>query len=596
MTAAKSKKREVSIALGIFIILSIIFLAPLFKDALNWGDYDWDQHFFYTEAQRKTLLVYKELPFWNPYYCGGNVLLAHPESSWLSPFFVIILMFGTVIGLKVLSFLYFLLGTFGMYLLAKEFQMSRYASYFPPMIFMFSSWYVVHTHVGHTLYFTFSFLPYAFLFFKRSINDIRYIFASSLAIVLITFGGGATYPLLYTCMVISVYAIAVSVKKKTIAPVVRMTIIFLISFLLGAVKFVPMSLFITNHALHFDDKQPTGINTVISALLSKEQGVESRSYYSEYSYTERWYDREGNLVEKTIDVTPIWKWHEYSAYIGIVPFILFMIALFVLWKKHWDLILSTLFFFSLTLGDSFILYPIVRNLPIFSSLHGPSRFIVPLVFLISLLVGLIMTHIEATKIRYKKTRITNSLVLLLAIWTLFSLFIVNMPLSKDTFPQKPLDVTHKDTFFQVYTKERYVTHFPNVLQNIGTLNCYERIKPPLGASPYLYEDDLYPYYKGEAYLLRQNISQEIKYWSPNKITVNVETDKDDILILNENYYDGWKADSNPATEKYGKVAASVTPEETSVQFRYVPPGFILGTIISVLTMIISIGILIRHHH
>ena len=80
MTAAKFNLENKFIALFIFIVIGFFFLMPLFVNLNNWGSFDWDQHFFYNEAARKTILKYKQVPLWNPYYCGGNVLLAHPES------------------------------------------------------------------------------------------------------------------------------------------------------------------------------------------------------------------------------------------------------------------------------------------------------------------------------------------------------------------------------------------------------------------------------------------------------------------------------------------------------------------------------------
>src|SRR3990167_557210 len=113
------KFNEYSLALTIFIILSLIILYPIFKNITYLGTGDWDQHFFYNAVPRKTILSFYQIPLWNPYYCGGNVLLAHPESVWLNPFFIFVLIFGEVIGLKIELFLHLILGMFGVFLLSK---------------------------------------------------------------------------------------------------------------------------------------------------------------------------------------------------------------------------------------------------------------------------------------------------------------------------------------------------------------------------------------------------------------------------------------------------------------------------------------------
>jgi len=97
-------------ALVIFILISLVVVSPIFKNITYWGTNDWDQHFFYYESARKSIIEYKQFPFWNPWYCGGNALLAHPESSFLYPLFIINLLFGTVVGLKIQIFLHLIIG------------------------------------------------------------------------------------------------------------------------------------------------------------------------------------------------------------------------------------------------------------------------------------------------------------------------------------------------------------------------------------------------------------------------------------------------------------------------------------------------------
>ena len=70
------------IAFFVFVVLSILYCHPIFKNITNWGIYDWDQHFSYHEVPRETLLTYHQFPFWNPYNCGGNVMLANMQARF----------------------------------------------------------------------------------------------------------------------------------------------------------------------------------------------------------------------------------------------------------------------------------------------------------------------------------------------------------------------------------------------------------------------------------------------------------------------------------------------------------------------------------
>ena len=66
-------------------VLSVIVCLPLFDQPDALGSSDWDQHLFYYGAVLKSVVEYGQLPFWNPWYCGGNVLWQNPQIALLSP-------------------------------------------------------------------------------------------------------------------------------------------------------------------------------------------------------------------------------------------------------------------------------------------------------------------------------------------------------------------------------------------------------------------------------------------------------------------------------------------------------------------------------
>ena len=63
------------------------YCAPLFASPNGLGTHDWDQHLFYYGSVIKSVVEYGQLPFWNPWYCGGNVLWQNPQIPLLSPVF-----------------------------------------------------------------------------------------------------------------------------------------------------------------------------------------------------------------------------------------------------------------------------------------------------------------------------------------------------------------------------------------------------------------------------------------------------------------------------------------------------------------------------
>ena len=66
-------------------VLSAVFCAPLFAQPLALGVNDWDQHLFYYGSVLKNVVEYGQMPYWNPWYCGGNVMWQNPQIALLSP-------------------------------------------------------------------------------------------------------------------------------------------------------------------------------------------------------------------------------------------------------------------------------------------------------------------------------------------------------------------------------------------------------------------------------------------------------------------------------------------------------------------------------
>ena len=82
---------------------------------IGFGDWSWFYHAF--EAIRKTVLDYRQFPFWNPWHTGGCPLFAHPLVGVFSLETLLVLPFGAIIGLNLSVLFYLLIGVLGMWLM-----------------------------------------------------------------------------------------------------------------------------------------------------------------------------------------------------------------------------------------------------------------------------------------------------------------------------------------------------------------------------------------------------------------------------------------------------------------------------------------------
>jgi hypothetical protein len=94
-------------------VLSAAFCAPLFAQPLSLGANDWDQHLFYYGSVLKNVIEYGQMPYWNPWYCGGNVMWQTPQIALLSPVYPLTAVMSLQRAMKVNIVLHYWIGLSG---------------------------------------------------------------------------------------------------------------------------------------------------------------------------------------------------------------------------------------------------------------------------------------------------------------------------------------------------------------------------------------------------------------------------------------------------------------------------------------------------
>ncbi|MBI2574327.1 YfhO family protein [Candidatus Woesearchaeota archaeon] len=588
LTALDNKK----VAFAIFFLLSVLFLLPILSNIGNWGGYDWDQHFFYHGSARNAIAKFGQFPLWNPFYCGGSPLLANPQSTFLSPFFLFVLVFGTVAGLKLEALVYLVLGLFGMFLLARKLGAKILPSYFAAAVFMLSSWYSARVVVGHTTFFPFALMPWAVLFYlhAREKAGFALLSAATLAVMLLS---GAVYPLYFTAMFIGIYALFDSVQQQKLKPIIIVAGIFALAALFSAVKLLPMLEFTSG--LENPTTQYNSFGYTLKGLLSRNQDISQNDAQTGRALI----SDPDKLTEATLTGKVAWGWHEYSAYIGIIPLLLALIAA-ISYRKNWKLLVLAAFFLALSLGEfsPLPIWNILRQLPIAGALHGPSRLLIMFAFCSALLGAKALSDIKPVNNRY----VVAGLLALV----LIDLALVSMPGLGSAFQAEPLDISTNEytDYVQMLSLSKYQSQYPNMLQNIGTVNCYERVHPRIRALPQFFDTgEPYAPFIGNAYIAETNQTFNISSFTPNKVSIELSPSANGTLVYNQNYMPGWKAKvdgrdgrQQEAAPYNGLVATEVTPSDDKVEFSYSPKSFYIGLVISLVSVMAVAAVLILYRH
>jgi hypothetical protein len=575
-------------AILFFAVIAFIFTLPIFFQLSNWGILDWDQHLFYHAVPRVSLLEYGQFPLWNPYYCGGTVLLANPQSRLLSPSFLLILLFGEVVGIKIDIWLHLVIGLLGTYALARHYQLASSFAMMASFVFMLSSMYALNLTVGMTWFLSVAYLPWVFLFCLKAFQNWRYALASGLGLALMFFGGGA-YPLSITILFLAVYSlILASFKEYTlvrVATLLAATLVFAVC--IGAIKFFPAIEFLQAQPRRIYDYSGFSLNSLQFSLLSRDQTLGAIANLP--------LEKPGFIDGVTGGMD------ENGMYIGIIPLGLSLIGIGLHDKRRMFLALCLVVFLWLSFGNRsrpVELWTPLHLLPVYDSMRIAQRFRIVFMLCLSILAGFGLSTVDhcVTRIvpRPALTRFFTPAVLLIV---LADLWMVNSPVLKEAFPISPLQTTRNDAFQQVWNISAYEKTgvqdwlpysalYPALLSNVGVIDCYETANVPRNAIPASSAN-----YKGEAYLLGTEGTARISDWSPNRFTVDVEASGEGFLVLNQNYYPGWRLEGDrggQVEEKDGLLAVKVAPPDRRLVLYYLPSSFIAGLAVTLVSALFGI--------
>jgi len=568
-------------------LASIIFCLPLFVNWGFWGINDWDYYLFNYAVARKTLLNHLQFPLWNPYYCGGNPLLANPQSFFLSPFFLVLLFFGELLGVKLLVLLHMFVGMAGAYFLGRQYGARGPAAFFPSLIFMMSAVYPLHIGTGHPIWFAQAFIPYVFIFLNLSRQKSFHIFwaAGSLALIFFT---GNIYYFIFTVLGATLWCLLEALGKNWLPALVKLAVLGLITFIFTAVKLIPMIEMVLAYGKPVSDSSSPGFEVLYKALFSRAQDLRSHQLTGQK-----------------------WRWWEYGAYIGPLPFVIIIGGLLLNLRRLWKEAIIFIFFLLITLGSGFYFWPLLKSMPLLENLRSPYR-----MSIYCLLIGGIFGALLLTKIgsygQKKGNKVIPILLPLLTAFIFVDLLMVNQVSLTRAFtiaPPSPEDKAGQN-FIQVRQKKRFKTFYQyshmydNFLLNRGSVNCYERLKLPIKAIPAKnWNNRLYKNYRGEYYFSNCNDGSfmakvdgnEVQQllFSPNRQIFKVEKLTQPLcLLINQNYHQGWKATiDNSSLEgikvesKKGLIMAHLPAGSYKLELYYRPLSFIIGLIITIMGLL-----------
>lgn len=576
----------------IFFLSFFLCVFAYFIDASNLTivfphTHDWDLHLSWSQAVRTSILQYHQLPLWNPYRCGGAPLLGEAESDVVSLYAPFLLMFGPALGYIVVSIIYFCIGLYGFYKLARYHDISKVGSVLVGIGYIFSGLIILPVVSGMTNFLSVVYLPFVVLHTEQYFQTKRIKHAIwAAACMAFMFLSGFHYPPILILYVL-VYGLLLCIKTRQFKSMVYAVCITLLFVGFSAVKLLP-TVESFNHRT-FDNGifkySGYSVKSFLYSLISREQRSDSLLTLGD--------DIQGFLHGVT------YRMDENGMYVGVVFLGFAVLGLVARRRKlgvEWGIFIL---FLLLAFGENITpsLYKFVQVLPFFSLMRVAQRyryiFMVPFVLYAGIGFDVFFAWIRRNI--HGKSRFIYSISVACVVLLSVDMLWVNTRILYDGFHLQPVPLHESASFTQVCQKnittwEGY--EFPIVLTGLGVRDCTENVLITKYAACI---DD--PKYKGEVYVLGTDGVIDAYTFTPNKLTLEVTALGRGVVVINQNFDSGWVVVAN------GKVSTGIstdnllsTPIEsgvTHIAFYYIPWSFILGCIITIGTIIASVAYIRR---
>jgi hypothetical protein len=571
---------------ALYLALSAAFAAPIFAVPNGTGWQDWDVHLFLHGAVLRNLVEYGQLPFWNPWYCGGNVLLQNPQVALLSPAYPLAAIVSLPLAMKINIVVHYWLGLAGMHALLTRIFGLRFLPgvVFLASAFTFSGSLALHLAIGHANFLPAFYLPFLLYFFCLALESgaVKHAVLAGAMLALMVFNGGL-HIVPMAAMVVGLLGLVSSVVRRDWRPLGMASIVGIAGALFAAPRIVPLLWFVASP--QFVDARIVARRDLMTAEMLM------RSLMDPYQHRGLKFDGQ------------IYAWIEYGNYVGL-PLVLATaasVAWIVLDRRignRWfglSLAVTTLATLALSAGEfsSWAPASILARLPLFSSFRVPSRYTIVAALSAVMTVAWTARTLDL-EVLVPKARIAVTVLCVLAAADLVGR---NRLLLGGAFAEEPLDarfhllggaqtlVTDGDSNAAQFGSPMYRA----LMKGESFYRCYEVMQLARKA------DTTHPlvWLDGDAKIFTTR-------FSPNRISFSVSGGRQQSRVrLNQNFAAGWQSDAGlvePDPET-GQPSVVLGPGRTGpFSFVFVPPGLFLGGGLGLVGMGASAYGWRRRHH
>jgi hypothetical protein len=565
--AARFVAGSTPLRLGLFGVLALSAAWPLLSTASQLNEFR-DAHVLahYEIAAREAVLRWRQPPLWDPYYCGGMYLLGTPQARFVSPTFLLTLLFGEARGEALTVFAMMLLGLEGAHRYARHQGATAFGALLAAPVFALGGIFATSPSLGWVSFFGFELLPWMALGVRRALAGERaaIVLTAVAAAWCVGFGGTYAAPMaaLWCAYEVASFTI-VRVRRRPRAVAIGLGAAAAAGVLaagLAAVRLWPIA------------ETLRQAPRIIGGTPANTVAVLVRMFF--------------------FPIRPESDDGEFYVGFFVLPAVLAGLSR----RRSVPLAIAAVLCAWLAAGYAVrpSLFAALRELPLYTTLRYPERFLIPLGMAASALAARGVSLLEAVA-RTPRVRATRGRAVLSTgalAGAALSLVVGFGPLAaQHTLHARgrrlgtPSEAGAARPFHQG-RGNRWALEYYEPMQR-GSLSCWEAY--PVPESPLLRGD-----LNDEEYLLDPGAgSVTEKAWSPDAIDLEVVLARPATLAVNQNWHPGWQSSVGEVRSKNGLLTVELPEGSHAVSLRFAPRSAAGGGLASLVAAVALVSIAVR---
>lgn len=557
---ARAVAARVPWRLAVFAAVALCASWPLLATAPALDEFR-DAHVLahYEAAAREALLRWHQMPLWDPYYCGGMYLLGTPQGRFVSPTFLFTLLFGERRAESITVFAMIVVGLEGTYRYARSRGATRFGALLAAPLFALSGVFAVSPGLGWIGFFSFELLPWIALGVRRALlRELPGVLVAAGAMAWCTGMGGT-----YSAPIAAVWcAFEVADFLARRARRGRMGRVAIGLALVGAAAVLAAGL------------AAVRLWPVADTLADAPRVIAGTA---------------GNSLGKLLGMLflgPHPKSGDGTFFLGALA--LPAVVLGLGRRRSLPMLVGAAVCAWLSAGyDAHpSLFDLLRDVPVYSALRYPERFLVPLALAFATLAArgistaeaLVRAHRQPSRPRAARAK---RVLLALAALTLaanVAPMVRQHVIHADARPlSAPPDESEPRPFHQSRGNRWGLAYYEPMQR--GSLSCWEAY--PVPQSPSLRGD-----LQNEERLDDADAGTLVERdWSPDRIDLDVDLARPARVVVNQNWHSGWRANVGEVESLRGLLTVALPAGKHALALSFAPKSATGGARTSIVAVI-----------